>query len=115
MPVPAGFDNIVRVVLPVTAIDLNAEISTQNGAGYWLTDIKIMDSSVAALIFVRTNAIYGYAAPQKINVVNMDQPDIDADAAIELPAGYVPTGIFLDPTTPGSIFILYQLLDDPLT
>lgn len=113
MPVPPGFNNKVIICEPVTAADLNAVIATQNAAGNWLTDIKIMDATGAALLFcVNYNAAYGYTALQRVNLVLFMQANLDADAAAQLIDGYVPTGMFLDPTTPGAVYVLYQLLVD---
>lgn len=112
MPIPAGFDNTVRLVsaVPITAAALNAEIATQNAAQFWVTDIKFIDDDNATLLFVKTDfGTLGYDAEQKVNNVAVTQGAIDADKAAETPDGYWPTGMF--PAPDGTLFILYQLLD----
>ncbi len=110
MPVPPGFDNTVRRVnaTPVAASDINTEISTQNTAGYYLTDIKFTDADNAFLLFVKDFADTLY--PQKVNEVTQTQVALDADKTTEVADGYWPTGVF---TTPGgALLVLYQQLDE---
>lgn len=112
MPIPAGFDNIVRLVTgsPVGATELNSEIATQNAAGYWMYGFYFVDANTAVLIFGKYNAAYGYTANQKVNAVAANQAAIDADKATETASGYWPTGLVVTPG--GSLMIAYQLLDE---
>lgn len=111
MPIPPSFDNTVRVVTgsPVGPTEINSELTTQNAAEYWLTNLEFVDADTALLLFVKNEAIYGYTADQKVNAVAANQSAVDADKAAETSNGWWPTGIFI---TPGaSALILYQQLD----
>ena len=113
MPSPPGLVNLVRITAN-DAASINSEITTQNTATFWLTDIKFDNAGQALLLFVKTNYTgYGYTADQKVNSVDIDQTDIDADIAAEAPNGYFPTGIFVDNSVPDMVYILYQQLDIP--
>ncbi len=108
MPIPTGFDNKVVVVNPITASDLNTALSTLNAASYWVTDMRLSDTGDALLLACKTatgGGAYNYTADQKVNEVLIDQSALDADKATETANGYWPTGIFLDPVTPGSVFV----------
>jgi hypothetical protein len=113
MPIPAGFDNTVRVVSgsPVGATEINAELATQNAAGYLMTSLEFHNAETCLLLFVKSDPIYGYAIDQKVNLVDPDQTSIDADKTTEIALGYWPTGIFVNPS--GDLFVGYQLLDSP--
>lgn len=110
MPIPPNFDNTVRLVsgTPVGVTEINAELATQNTAGYWATSIEFVDADNALILFVKFDAIFGEASPQKVNAVTVSQAAIDADKVTETALGYWPTGIFV---TPGGVaLILYQEL-----
>lgn len=111
MPIPANFDNTVRVVTgsPVGATEINAELTTQNGAGYWLTSLVFVDANTALLLFVKTDVIVGYGSPQKVNLVAANQAAMDADKVAETPGGYWPTGFYVTPG--GDALVQYQQLD----
>lgn len=111
MASPPGFNNTVIVVTgsPVGPTEINAELATQNAAGYWMTSMEFVDANTALLLFVKTNAIYGYTADQKVNQVAANQSAMDADKAAETPDGWWPTGIFVTPG--GDALVLYQQLD----
>lgn len=109
MPIPAGFDNTVRLVTgsPVGASEINAELTTQNAAEYWATSLEFVDANNALLLFGKFDAAaYGYTQAQKVNLVSGSQAAIDADKATETASGWWPTGIFVTPG--GAILILYQ-------
>lgn len=111
MPIPSGFDNTIRVVTgsPVGATEINAELATQNAAGYWMTSLEFVDANTALLTFVKNNAAYGYTADQKVNQVAANQSAMDADKATEILTGFWPTGTFV---TPGGVALVqYQALD----
>lgn len=112
MPIPAGFDNKVRLVTgsPITATEINAEIATQNTASYWLTSLEFIDANNALLLFGKWDAVIGFLAPQKVNLVTATQAALDTDKATETASGYWPTGIFITPG--GASLILYQQLED---
>lgn len=112
MPIPTGFDNKVTYLTasPVAAADLNGVLTTANGAGYWCSDIKFADDNTALMLFGKMSAIYGYSAPQKVNEVGLSQGALDADKAAQVLLGYWPTGVF--PRPDGTLFVLYQLIDD---
>lgn len=77
--------------------------------------VAIMDSTEAALLFAKNFAdTYGYSAPQRMRLLDLDQSTIDTENAAQLTDGYVPTGMFLDPSTPGAVYINYQLLAEPI-
>jgi hypothetical protein len=111
MPIPSGFDNMVRLVTgaPISATEINAELATQNAAKYWMTSLEFIDANNAVLLFGRMAEVYGFTALQKVNLVAATQLAIDADKATEIAGGYWPTGLFI---TPGGLLILYQLLDE---
>lgn len=115
MPVPPGFDNTVRVVTgsPVGPTEINAELATQNAAGYWMTSLEFVDANTGLLLFVKNDASYGYTADQKVNAVAATQGAMDADKATEILDGYWPTGLFITPG--GSALVLYQLIGTPST
>jgi hypothetical protein len=103
---------MVRLVAgaPIGAAEINAELATQNAAGYWMTSLEFIDANNAVLLFGKMAAAYGYTALQKVNLVTATQGAIDADKATEIAGGYWPTGLF---TTPGgALLIAYQLLDE---
>lgn len=111
MPIPSGFDNTVRHVnaTPIAASDINTELTTQNGAGYWCTDIKFSTADDAFLVFVKTDeSTYGYPMLQKVNLVTQSQAALDADKATETANGYWPTGVFITPG--GDLLVLYNQL-----
>jgi hypothetical protein len=111
MPIPPGFDNTIRAVTgsPVGATEINAELATQNAAGYWMTSLEFVDANTALLTFVKNDTIYGYTADQKVNAVAANQSALDADKATETADGYWPTGVFV---TPGGVALVqYQALD----
>lgn len=111
MPIPPGFDNRVRVLSSVDTATLNAELTTQNTAGYWFTNMMIDSSGSAVLLFSKSDfGILGFNGQQKMNQLSIDQEDIDHDAAAEVEDGYYPTGIFVDPTQPTQVFVAYSLL-----
>lgn len=113
MPIPTGFDNTVRLVTgaPVGASEINSELATQNGAGYWMTALTFIDANTASLLFVKVDTTYVDAQPQKVNAVSANQSAADTDKAAETPDGYWPTGVFATPG--GSFLILYQQIDPP--
>lgn len=115
MPVPPSFDNTVRVVTgsPVGATEINAELTTQNAAGYWLMSMEFVDTDTALLLFGKNDASYGYTADQKVNLVAATQVAMDADKATETFDGYWPTGLFVTPG--GDVLVLYQLIGTPST
>ncbi len=107
MPVPPGFQNKVRVTaLNTTAI--NAELATQNAAGWWMTDLRFTpDLSQATLLLVNTNnPTYAATVPQKVNEVNLDQGDINDDIDTEAIEHNWPTGIFIHDDA--TVYILYS-------
>ncbi len=103
---------MVRLVAgaPIGAAEINAELATQNAASYWMTSLEFIDANNAVLLFGKMNAIYGYTALQKVNLVAATQMAIDADKATEIALGYWPTGLFITPG--GALLIAYQLLDE---
>jgi hypothetical protein len=107
MPVPAGFDTLVRHITntPIGASDLNTEIAAKNGDGYSVTDIKFADEDNAALVFVRAGDIVPTVPPQKVNLVTLSQVALDADKAAEQP-DFWPTQVYITPTG-ASVFVLY--------
>jgi len=115
MPVPPGFDNTVIVVTgsPVGPTEINAELATQNAAGYWMMSMEFVDANTALLLFGKNDASYGYTADQKVNAVAATQVAMDADKATETFDGYWPTGLFVTPG--GSALVLYQLIGTPST
>ena len=123
MPLPTGFDNKVVDVDDVDEATFNSILTAQNNAGYWATDIKIMDSTSAVILFCKNyvtshpgdGGSYPYVSRQAISQVSMNQAALDADKATKAVNGYVPTGMFIDPTTPGSVYILYQQLGNSST
>lgn len=108
MALPPSFNNTVRIVTgtPVGTAEINAELATQNLAGYWATSIEFIDEDTAAILFVKNNSIFGYDAPQKVNQVTASQVAVDADKTAETALDYWPTGIFVTPG--GNFLILYQ-------
>lgn len=112
MPIPTGFDNSVLLAESASEIHINTLLDDRNTAGYWCTSMEIQDNDTALLLFVKSDyATAGYSAAQKVNAVNIDQGDLDTDKATEATAGYWPTGIFLNPDNPGTVFVLYSLLN----
>lgn len=107
------YDNKIRVVNS-NATDLNTEITTQNAANYWLQRVEFDEAGLAVMLFTKmSSAAFENPAPQKINELDIDQTDIDADIAAETPNGYYPTGIFIDVNTAAKVWILYQQLEVP--
>lgn len=107
MPVPTGFQNKVRVT-GLTTTDINAELASQNAAGWWLTDLRFTPGlGQAVLLLVNTsNPAYAATVPQKVNAVDIDQAAIDADIATEFVDHNWPTGIFVyDDAT---VYVLYS-------
>jgi hypothetical protein len=110
MASPPSFNNTVILVTgsPVGASEINAELVTQNVAGYWMTSLEFVDANNAVLLFVKNNTAYTPAKDQKVNAVAVSQAAIDADKATEIASGWWPTGIFV---TPGAdLLILYSEL-----
>jgi hypothetical protein len=108
MPIPTGFDNLVRRVTatPVTAADINTEISTQNGAGYWMTSLIFTNADNVFMLFAKN--LSGFTWPQKVNIVAQTQAALDADKATEEANGNYPTGVFATPG--GDLIVFYQAL-----
>lgn len=105
---PGLYDNIVRVVTS-TAAAINAEIATQNAADYWFQTIAFDQAGLAVLVFSKFDtSAFNNPAPQKLNEVDIDQTDIDADIAAEDANDYLPTGVFIDGNTPSKVWVLYQ-------
>lgn len=109
MPLATGFDTKVRLVTnsPVAAADINAEISTQNAAGYACGSIVFSDDDNALLFFTRAgDAPLDQVFPQKVNLVGLSQAALDADKATETADDWWPTGVFTTPA--GLVFVLYS-------
>lgn len=108
MPVPSGFDTKVRLVsnTPIAASDLNTEISTQNGAGYTMIDLKFLDDDNAFLTFIRAgDPPLDAVTPQKIKLVAANQAALDLDNATEQALGYYPLVTYTTPA--GLLFVQY--------
>lgn len=117
MPININTDSFVRLVegSPIGAAEVNAEITTQNAAGYWFSDMKFINSANALLFFVKYHGIFLYPQPQKVNEVDYVQAALDADKAAEILNGYWPTGIFIRPLgdeIDALPLIHYQRLDE---
>lgn len=109
MPVPPGYQTIIRIVTSPSATALNSEISTQNDAGYTMGDLRFTDDlGTAILMFTKATGYTPLA--QKVNEVNVDQTDINDDVAAEALDHNWPTGIFLYGDL--SVFIAYTKLTD---
>lgn len=110
MAAPPSFNNTVILVTgsPVGTTELNAEITTQNTAGYWITSIEWKDANNALTLFVKSNYTFAPTAAQKVNLVTATQAAIDSDKATEIANGWWPTGIFITPG--GALLILYTEL-----
>lgn len=109
MPIPTGFNNQVRRVTasPVTASDINTEISAMNADDFYMTDLKFTDANNAFLLFAK-NLDASITWSQKVNEVTQTQAALDADKATEEADGNYPTGVFVTPG--GALLVFYQTL-----
>lgn len=108
MPLPTGFDTMVRLVsnVPIAAADLNGEIATQNGNGYACSGITFLDDDNALLVFIRAgDPPLDAVLPQKVNLVAATQVALDADKAAEVAGDNWPTSAYTTPA--GLVFVMY--------
>ncbi len=99
---------MVRLVTntPIAAADLNAELTTQNGAGYACGLLVFVDDDNALLHFTRAgDDPLDNVFPQKVNLVGLSQAALDADKATEEADDHWPTGVYTTPA--GLVFVMY--------
>lgn len=107
MPIPTGYSALVRIV-DDNATDINTELSTQNGNGFWCSGMVFDGAGNALLHFAKYETGSFGSNAQKVNAVNSNQTDINTDITSEDANGYIPTGVFFIGT---QALIFYSLLD----